>query len=140
MTLDTLLLPLQSSGGDVVGGLVGLLFALVVLVAVVSGTWLTFSKAGEPGWAAIIPIYNLYVMLKIGGNEWWWLLLLFVPIVNIFVLAKISIDIAQSFGCGVLFGIGLWLIPAIFFPVLGFGDYEYRGPGGSDPGGSAQSF
>lgn len=138
MSLDTLLLPLQSSG-DAVGGLVGLLFALVVLVAVVGGTWLTFSKAGEPGWAAIIPIYNLYVMIKIGGNEWWWLLLLFVPIVNIFVLAKISIDIAKSFGCGVLFGIGLCLIPAIFFPVLGFGDYEYRGPGGASPGTSGQS-
>ncbi|MCD2201667.1 DUF5684 domain-containing protein [Halobacterium sp. KA-4] len=139
MTLDSLLLPLQSSAGDAVAGLVGLLIALVVLVAVVGGTWLTFSKAGEPGWAAIIPIYNVYVMIKIGGNEWWWLLLLFVPIVNIFVLAKISIDIAESFGCGLLFGIGLWLIPAIFFPVLGFGDYEYRGRGGSSPS-SGQSF
>lgn len=138
MSLDTLLLPLQSSG-DAVGGLVGLLFALAILFLVVGGTWLTFSKAGEPGWAAIVPIYNVYVMLKIGGNEWWWLLLLFVPIVNIFVLAKISIDIATSFGRGVLFGIGLWLIPAIFFPVLGFGDYEYRGPGGSGPS-SGQSF
>ncbi|MGB9965289.1 DUF5684 domain-containing protein [Halobacterium hubeiense] len=131
MILDTLLLPLQSGAADAIGGLVGLLFALAVLVAVVGGTWLTFSKAGEPGWAAIVPIYNLYVMLKIGGNEWWWLLLLFVPIVNVFVLAKISVDLAKSFGCGLLFGIGLWLLPAIFFPVLGFGDYEYRGPGGA---------
>jgi len=133
MTVDTLLLPLQSGAADAIGGLVGLLFALAVLVAVVGGTWMTFSKAGEPGWAAIVPIYNVYVMLKIGGNEWWWLLLLFVPIVNFFVLLKMYIDLAKSFGCGILFGIGLWLLPVIFFPVLGFGDYEYRGPGGRGP-------
>ena len=139
MTLDTLLLPLQSSAGDAVAGLLALLFALAVLVAVVGGMWLTFSKAGEPGWAAIVPIYNVYVMLKIGDNEWWWLLLLFVPIVNIFVTVKMSIDVAKSFGCGVLFGVGLWLLPVVFFPVLGFGDYEYRGPGGSGPS-SGQSF
>ncbi|MCG1003534.1 MULTISPECIES: DUF5684 domain-containing protein [Halobacterium] len=138
MTFDSFLLPLQSSAGDAIGGLFALLFALVVLVAVVGGTWMTFSKAGEPGWAAIIPIYNLYVMLKIGGNEWWWLLLFLVPIVNIFVAVKMFVDIARSFGFGVLFGIGLWLLPVVFFPVLGFGDYEYHGPGGRGPGASGQ--
>jgi hypothetical protein len=134
MISDSYLLPLQSSAGDAVG----LLVALAILVAVVGGTWLTFSKAGEPGWAAIVPIYNVYVMIEIGGNEWWYLLLLLVPVVNVFVTAKISIDLAKSFGRGVLFGLGLWLLPFVFFPVLGFGDARYRGAEGSNP--SGQSF
>jgi hypothetical protein len=115
--------PLQGSGS---GGIVPLLLQLIVLVVVVAGLWKTFEKAGEPGWAAIIPIYNTYVIVKISGNAWWWLILLFIPVINLFALAKVSIDVAGKFGQGTLFGVGLWLLSFIFYPVLGFGDYQYQ--------------
>jgi hypothetical protein len=118
--------PLQ---GDVVG--VELLLILALTAVVVAGVWKTFEKAGEPGWAALVPIYNLYVLIKISGNAWWWLLLLFVPVINVFAQAKISIDVADEFGQGLLFGLGLWLLSFVFFPLLGFGDYQYRGGGRS---------
>lgn len=122
-----LLLPMQNSGGG--GGSIVVLFVyLAILIAVIAGTWKTFEKAGKPGWAAIIPIYNVYVMLKIGGNPWWYLLLLFVPLVNILVFAKVHIDLAKAFDQGLGFGLALWILPFVFFSVLGFGEsYEYVG-------------
>jgi hypothetical protein len=119
--------PLQSSGGGS-GGILVTVVWLAVLVAVVAGTWKAFEKAGEPGWGAIVPVYNLYLMIKIGGNDWWWLLLLFVPVINFLVILKISVDVAKAFGQGLGFGLGLGLLSFVFWPLLGFGDYEYRGP------------
>ncbi len=101
---------------------------LAIAVLVIAGFWKTFSKAGEPGWAAIIPIFNTYIMLKIAGRPWWWLILLIIPIVSFVVWIVASVDIAKSFGKGTGFGIGLALLPFIFFPVLGFGDAQYQGP------------
>ena len=123
MLLPTsIFLPLQS------GGMVGfeLLLVLAITGVVVAGFWKTFAKAGEPGWAAIIPIYNLYVLIKVSGNAWWWLILMFVPIINIFAQAKISIDVAKKFGQGILFGLGLMVLSFIFYPLLGFGNYQYQ--------------
>jgi len=113
--------PLQAGGGNV-----ELLVVLAITVVVVAGFWKTFEKAGEPGWAAIIPIYNLYVLIRISGNPWWWLILLFIPIINILAQAKISIDVAGKFGQGTLFGLGLLLLSFIFYPLLGFGNYQYQ--------------
>lgn len=128
MLSDTanMLLPLQNSGGGV-GSIVVLLIYLVVLVAVIAGTWKTYEKANEPGWAAIIPIYNFYVMIKIGGNPWWYLLLMLIPVVNIFISAKVFVDLVKAFDQGLGFGLGLWILPFVFFPILGFGEYEYIG-------------
>jgi hypothetical protein len=114
--------PLQGGG---TGGL-ELLIVLAIVIVVVAGFWKTFEKAGEPGWAAIIPIYNLYVLIKISGNQWWWLILMFIPVINILAQAKISIDVAGKFGQGILFGLGLMLLSFIFYPLLGFGDYQYQ--------------
>lgn len=114
--------PLQGGSGGVIEPLVTL--ALTVLI--VAGFWKTFEKAGEPGWAAIIPIYNTYILIKIGGNAWWWLILLFIPVINVFALAKISIDVAGKFGKGLLFGLGLTFLSFIFYPLLGFGDSQYQ--------------
>lgn len=122
----TTLVPLQNTGGGL-GGLLTLVVWLAILVAVIAGTWKAFEKAGRPGWAAIVPIYNVYVMIKISGNEWWWLILLFVPLINILAILKISVDVARAFGQGIGFGIGLWLVSFVFWPLLGFGDYQYRG-------------
>jgi hypothetical protein len=114
--------PLQSGGS---GG-IELFVTLALTIVVFAGLWKTFEKAGEPGWAAIIPIYNLYVLVKISGNAWWWLILLFIPVVNFFATAKVSINVAGKFDRGVLFGLGLMFLSFIFYPVLGFGGYQYR--------------
>lgn len=101
----------------------------IIFLIVVVGLWKVFTKAGEPGWAAIIPIYNYYVILKIVGRPWWWLLLLLIPIVNLVVSIIVAIDLAKSFGKDAAYGvILLWLLNAIGYLILGFGDAEYQGP------------
>jgi hypothetical protein len=104
--------------------IIGLLIALVVIVAM----WKVFTKAGQPGWASIIPIYNLYIWCKIVGRPWWWILLMLIPFVNFIICIILCIDLAKSFGKGVGFGIGLALLGIIFFPILGFGSAQYQGP------------
>jgi len=105
----------------------GLLVALLLIVAM----WKVFTKAGQPGWASIIPIYNLYIWCKIVGRPGWWIILLLIPFVNIIVGIVLCIDMAKSFGKGVGFGIGLALLGIIFWPVLGFGSAQYQGPAAS---------
>ncbi|NOK62005.1 MAG: hypothetical protein GFH27_549289n301 [Chloroflexi bacterium AL-W] len=117
-------------------GIFSTLLSLVIVVAVIAGMWKVFTKAGQPGWAAIIPIYNVFVLLKIGGRPWWWLLLLFVPVVNIIVLILIWFDLAKAFGKGVGFALGLYFMSPIFIPLLGFGDAEYVGPPNGMPTGA----
>ncbi|ERG94445.1 DUF5684 domain-containing protein [Haloquadratum walsbyi] len=103
-------------------------FQLILYVGIAAGMWGAFSKAGEPAWAAIIPIYNVYVVLKISENAWWWLLLItFIPVINLIALAKVSVDFANKFNKGMLFGLGLAFIPFVFYPILGFGGYRYQG-------------
>jgi hypothetical protein len=106
---------------------IGLLIALVLIVAM----WKVFTKAGQPGWASIIPIYNLYVWCKIVGRPGWWILLMLIPFVNIIVGIILCIDMAKSFGKGAGFGIGLALLGVIFVPILGFGSAQYQGPSAS---------
>ena len=101
---------------------------VVQLAALVAGMAKVFAKANEPAWGAIVPIYNIYLLIKIGGNPWWYLLLSLIPLVNVLMLAKVSIDVAKSFGKGVGYGLGLWLLWPVFYPLLGFGDATYRGP------------
>ena len=85
-----------------------------------------FAKAGEPGWAALIPIYNTILILKMAGKPWWWLFLTFIPIVGIIIAIMVAINVAANFGKGVGFGIGLVLLSPIFVAILGFGDAQYR--------------
>ena len=107
--------------------IVGLLIALLLIVAM----WKVFTKAGQPGWASIIPIYNLYIWCKIVGRPGWWILLMLIPFVNIIVGIILCIDMAKSFGNGAGFGIGLALLGVIFIPILGFGSAQYQGPSAS---------
>ncbi len=100
---------------------------LALIVVVIAGLWKTFEKAGQPGWAAIIPIYNVYVMTQIAGRPWWWLILVFIPCVGVIVMIIMCLDIAKNFGQSALFGLGLALLGFIFFPILGFGNAQYRG-------------
>lgn len=110
--------------------LVGILVPLVILVPWIAGQWITFSKASKPGWAALVPFYDFYVMLGIGVDDWWWILLLFVPIVQFYALYRINAGVARAFGKGVGYGIGLAYVPFIFFPLLALGDAQYQGQSG----------
>jgi len=122
--------PLQSSGS----GSIELLATLALTIAVFAGFWKIFEKADKPGWAAIVPIYNLYVLVKVSGNAWWWFVLFFVPLLNFFATLKISIDLAGKFDRGILFGLGLAFLSFVFYPLLGFGDYQYQHATGSADG------
>ncbi|NBD12638.1 MULTISPECIES: DUF5684 domain-containing protein [Corallococcus] len=110
---------------------------LAVIGLAIAGIWKTFTKAGEPGWAAIVPFYNIYVMTKIVGRPAWWVVLAILPCVNIIALFIIGIDMAKSFGKGTGFGIGLALLGPIFYAILGFGDAQYQGPAAASGGMSA---
>ena len=111
-----------------------LIFVLCLYILFALGMYGSFKKAGQPGWAAFIPIYNYIIMLKIAGRPLWWgwfLLLSLIPfgsiavfIIWIFVLN----DISKSFGHGGAFTVGLVLLGPIFWYVLWLGPSRYRGP------------
>ena len=110
-----------STGGGGAGAIVVLLIELVIAVVMIAAMWKIFVKAGEPGWAAIVPVYNIIVMVKIAGKPMWWVILYFIPIANIIASFIIAIAIAQRFGKGAGFGVGMVFLPFIFYPMLGFG-------------------
>lgn len=133
MNMELLSLAQQQGGGggDVVAGIVGIVFFLVwlgLIVAFFAGFWKVFTKAGQPGWAAIVPIYNVYIWTKIVGRPWWFTLLVFIPLVNIVISIILCSDLAKSFGRGIGFTLGLIFLVFIFIPVLGFGSDKYIGP------------
>ncbi len=115
---------LQTDGS----GLLGLFLPLLLTVVILAGLWKVFTKADQPGWAAIIPIYNVYILLKIVGRPVWWLILLFIPLVNLVIWLLLSIDTAKAFDKGIGYAIGLFLFGFIFWPLLGFSDARYLGP------------
>ncbi len=104
------------------------IIALILVIAMIVGMWKAFAKAGEPGWAAIIPIYNVVVLLKISGKPVWWIILFLIPIVSLVMAILTSLGLAKGFGKGAGFGLGLAFLPFIFYPILGFGDARYIGP------------
>jgi hypothetical protein len=99
--------------------------ALVVLM--IASMWKVFVKAGQPGWGCLIPIYNVYLMLKIAGKPGWWLILFFIPIVSLVVSVIVVVAFAANFGKGVGFALGLLFLGFIFCPILAFGDAQYVG-------------
>jgi uncharacterized membrane protein YhaH (DUF805 family) len=106
-----------------------LLIELAFIVLVIAGLWKTFQKAGKPGWAAIVPIYNVYCLCEIAGRPGWWVILFLIPFVNFVMAIIVSIDVAKNFGKGTGFGLGLGFLGFIFYPILGFGDAQYIGGG-----------
>ena len=99
---------------------------LAILVAVIAGMRKAFAKTGAPGWGAIIPFYNIYLMTKMAEKPGWWVVLALIPFVNIVVLILLGIGIARGFGKSDGFGIGLGLLAFIFWPILGFGDSQWQ--------------
>jgi hypothetical protein len=109
-------------------GILGWLLYMAVGVFYLFCMWKIYVKAGKPGWAAIIPIYNILVQLEIVGRPWWYLLLMFVPVVNIVIAIMIIFDLAKVFGKSTGFGFGLLFLSFIFIPILAFGDAQYQAP------------
>lgn len=108
--------------------LLGILFVYLLVIAVMAfSLWRIFVKAWRPGWAALIPIYNLVVLLEMTNKPIWWIVFFFIPFANIVVAVLMSIALAESFGKSAGFGIGLAFLGLIFFPLLAFGDAEYQG-------------
>lgn len=108
---------------------VWLLFWLTVALLSIIGLWKVFTKAGKPGWAAIIPFYNIYVLLQIVGRPGWWLLLFLIPFVNIVISVIVFIDLGKAFGKDPVYSVLLlWLLNPIGMMMLGFGKDQYRGP------------
>jgi hypothetical protein len=105
-----------------------LIIYLAVIVFYLAAEWRIFSKAGQPGWACIIPIYSTFVFLKIVGRPWWWFFLLLIPIVNIIFAIIVVNDLSKVFGHGIGYTLGLIFLSFIFIPILGFGGTQYVGP------------
>lgn len=123
--------------GGAAGGIAAMLlncFILILAVFVIAGMWKVFTKAGKPGWASIIPIYNTVVLLEIVGRPVWWIILMLIPCVGFVIAIIVCIDLAKSFGKDALYGVGLAFLGIIFFPMLGFGSATYQGPAAAQPG------
>lgn len=123
-----------SEGAGILAG-VGAMFIIIylaIIVVAIAGMWKTFEKAGKPGWAAIIPIYNIYIMIEIVGKPAIWLLFCLIPCVNIVFVVWLYNLISKSFGKEEGFTVGLCLLGFIFWPILGFGSAKYLGPSAAE--------
>jgi hypothetical protein len=107
---------------------VAFLFLIGLLLA---GAWMVFEKAGQKGWKAIIPIYNIWVLLEIVGRPQWWIILFFIPVVSFIVEIIVALDLAKSFDKSVWWGVGLIVLPWLFIVILGFGEAQYYEPAGA---------
>ncbi len=116
-----------SGGGGGAGAAIGGIIYLAVVGLIVASMWKVFVKAGHPGWAAIVPVYNLFILVQIAGKPTWWLVLFFIPIANFIALVLIGIGVAQAFGKSSGFGLGLAFLAPIFYPMLAFSDAQYQG-------------
>ena len=119
---------LLQQGVDQGASVVSIVIALIVAVVLIVAWWKIFTKAGKPGWTALIPIYNVIVMLQVVGRPVWWIILFLIPVVNFIIGIIVFLDLAKSFGKSTGFGIGLILLNLIFVLILAFGDAEYKGP------------
>lgn len=103
-------------------------FAWAALILYIVAMWIIFQKAKKPGWAVLIPFYNIIVCLDIVGRPWWWILLLLVPIVNIVIAIILTHDLSVAFKRDAWFTVGLIFFPWIFAPILAFGKDKYLKP------------
>ena len=127
----------QSNMSAEEAGIIALLFgallipSLILIAIYVIANWKIFEKAGQPGWAAIIPIYNIIVMLDVQGRPKWWVIWYLIPVVN-YVSALVMfiiqcLDYAKRFGKDGGFVAGLLLLNPIFLLILAFGSAQYQG-------------
>ena len=116
----------QNSGGGL-GAILGGLIGLAIVIFIIASMWRVFTKAGQPGWAVLIPIFNIYILCKVAGKPGWWIILMIIPVVGIIISILVSVGVAERFGKGAGYGIGLAFLPFIFYPLLAFGDATYNG-------------
>ena len=108
-----------------------IIFVIALMVFMIACQWKIYSKAGKPGWASLVPIYNIIVLLEIVGKPWWWFFLMIIPIVNIVIIIMVIHRLSLSFGKDGGFTAGLLLLGIVFYPILAFGSAKYVGPGGA---------
>ena len=122
---------LQDSGdsGALIVPLLSLCCGLIFAVVMIAAQWKIFTKAGKPGWAAIIPIYNFVIYLEIVGRPLWFIVLFFIPFVNFIALILLMMDLAASFGKDMIYAVLLIVFPYVMLLVLAFSDAQYVGPG-----------
>jgi ABC-type sulfate transport system permease subunit len=103
------------------------LFVCIIafLAFMMTSMWRVFVKAGQPGWAALIPIYNFVIILRIIRKPFWLVILAFIPYVNVVLSIIVAYELSKSFGKGIGFVFGLVFLPFIFYPILGFGSAAY---------------
>lgn len=131
MTSYSSMLLAQQGGGA--GGMVFMLVFFAIVGAALAGMWKVFSKAGQPGWAIFVPIYNLVCLAKIAGRPAWWAALCFIPWLGLIPVAMLTWGVAKNFGKGAGFAVGLILAGPIFYPILGFGGAQYNPNGDNGP-------
>lgn len=128
------LAPMAYSESDPPAGLL-LLFVLLYFLVIFGISGLlrmgVFMKAGQPAWAAFVPVYNDIKLLEIVGRPWYWFLLFLVPFAGIFFAVVALHDLSRSFGKDAGYTVGLVLLPIVFFPMLGHGQARYLGPAAS---------
>ena len=100
---------------------------IIIIIVLIIADWKIFVKAGKPGWAIFIPIYNVLVMLEIVGKPWWWLLLLLIPVVNIVILVMVLYNLVLKFGKPGWHTVLALIFGVIYFPYLAFSSAEYQG-------------
>ncbi len=122
-------MPTTTGGGTT--GMIVMWSMVAVCLLTIAGGWRWFSKAGQPGWAILVPIYNLFVMCRIAGRPAWWGILMLLPVINLVIAIMVCIDIARNYGKGAGYGLGLAFLPFPFWCMLGFGGAQY-GDGGTD--------
>ena len=110
--------------------IIGILFLIVLWISIIAfaivSQWKVFEKAGQPGWAVFIPIYNIIIMLKIANKPWWWIFMFMIPIANIVFLIMMLNRISLSFGKSSGFTVGLIFLSLIFWGILAFDKSEYK--------------
>lgn len=104
------------------------MFMLIFAAAGVVAMWKIFTKAGEEGWKALIPIYDLVILFKISGLSPWLILVMLIPIGTIVILIMLYIKLAKAFGKSGGFAAGLILLNTIFMLILAFDSSKYVGP------------
>lgn len=121
----------SSSGAAGLTGAIAAFIGVVWIIAMgmyvlqIIAMWKIFTKANKPGWASIVPVYNIYTLLQIAEVPTWYLLLLIIPVANIYATFKMYIELAHKFGKDTGFGIGLVLLNPVFILVLAFGNATY---------------
>lgn len=118
--------PQMSTGTMIVYIVIGIIACVIGIVAM----WKIFTKAGEAGWKSIIPILNIYTLVKIADGNGVKFLLFLIPIVNFIFMIILYVNLAKAFGKSTGFAVGLIFLNFIFMLILAFGDAQYVGPKG----------